>query len=107
MWCASHLCSLPFDGVSVRDVLLLCDYLKSHGLCLSANTLPAHPHLPVGHALCSAAQQAFLDDGHRVHRGQGLFWVNAVEMTSVLNFVGIDSGQAQLKMYMHILDYRY
>jgi len=70
MWCAPHLCSLQFDGVSVRDVLLLCDYLQSHGVCLSAHTLPAHPHLPVGHAVSATTNQALLDDSHHLHSGQ-------------------------------------
>ncbi len=46
----------------------------------------------MGDALRSSAQQAFLDDGHRVHRGQGLFSVNAVEMNSG----GTDSVKTQL-----------
>ncbi|KAL0183487.1 hypothetical protein M9458_019183, partial [Cirrhinus mrigala] len=54
------------------DVLLLCDYLKSHGVLLSANTLPAHPHLPVGHVVSATANQALLDDSYYLHTGQHL-----------------------------------
>lgn len=72
LWCASRLCSLQFDGVSVRDVLLLCDHLKSHGVCLSTITLPAHPHLLVGYVVSATANQALLDDGYYLHTGQYL-----------------------------------
>ncbi len=48
----------------------------------------------MGDALRSSAQQAFLDDGHRVHGGQGLFSVNAVEINS--------GGTYSVKTQLHI-----
>ncbi len=42
---------------------------QPHDLCLRGHAGAAHPHLPLGHAVGAPAQQALLDDGHRLHGG--------------------------------------
>lgn len=62
--------------------MLLRHYPQPH--CVSFIPVPhtAHPHLPLGHAVCAPAQQALLDDSHNLHGG--IFLLHCVVGLTVL-----------------------
>lgn len=50
--------------------MLLRHHPQPHSVGLAALPHPAHPHLPLGHAVRAPTDQALLDDSHNLHRGE-------------------------------------
>lgn len=71
---------LPLRGRPFGPAVLLHYHPQQHGHGLSHLHHPAHPHLPVGHAVHPTAQQVLLDDGHRLHGGGTLLQLGVEEV---------------------------